>query len=93
MTVDKDFKKGFYSWITTYYEMANNIQMSIGSGETDYKASRIQYFGGTKGLVYWAINLTDAFESSFKDCVWEEEEDFYDSVARFFHEHNIVKQN
>lgn len=75
----KDFPNGFTSWIETYFEFVNLINLN---SESKFVNSRRQT-QGIGGIYELAEELTDEYEKFFEDEDYAEI-DFFDTITKYF---------
>jgi len=78
MKIDETYLE---TYLETHYEVVSEINCRLESNNK-LVDKRFQEFG-TGGLYMLAKEITDAFESQYKDIVWGEELDWMDTLDGF----------
>ena len=78
----KEFPNGFESYLETHYEVVSYLSMCLNN-TPEGKVAKHYNQHGTGGMYDLAKELTDKFETKFKDVVWGEEFDYMDTIDEF----------
>lgn len=93
MSETKNFPKGFKSWQETHYEIVAAIQECLAEKPDESVKSNWPAIDanivwstddkeGCRGLYVLAEQMTDQFETEFKDVDWQEG-DYLDEIYKF----------
>lgn len=74
------------SWAETHHEIVVAIHESNNSETPSKLVEARQESQGTGGLYMLAIELTNSFESKYKDVSWGDELDWHDTLEEFINE-------
>jgi len=90
-TIIKSFPNGFESWKETHSEICIAIGEKLQSANVTSQMDDYLSMMGRKGQWAWASELTDQFETKYKDVAWDvdtnpdtgEVYDFYNEIDLF----------
>jgi hypothetical protein len=82
------FTNGFTSWQETHFEIVEFITTQRQSDKLSGKIKEIHELQGTGGFYELAEDWTNEFELKYKDVMWGEELEFFETMEEFLNEKN-----